>query len=68
MINRYKLVITGRNPDYFLKKIIKKKINIYDLEKSHKKIYIVVDDVGLDDIRSIKTSYKIQYFLCLVFL
>ena len=44
MINRYKLVITGRNPDYFLKKIIKKKINIYDLEKSHKKIYIVVDD------------------------
>lgn len=60
MINRYKLVITGRNPDYFLKKIIKKKINIYDLEKSHKKIYIVVDDVGLDDIRSIKTSYKIQ--------
>ena len=60
MINRYKLVIIGRNPDYFLKKIIKKKINIYDLEKSHKKIYIVVDDVGLDDIRSIKTSYKIQ--------
>lgn len=60
MINRYKLVITGRNPDYFLKKIIKKKINIYDLEKTHKKIYIVVDDVGLDDIRSIKTSYKIQ--------
>ncbi len=60
MINRYKLVITGRDPDYFLKKIIKKKINIYDLEKTHKKIYIVVDDVGLDDIRSIKTSYKIQ--------
>ncbi len=60
MINRYKLVITGRNPDYFLRKIIKKKINIYDLEKTHKKIYIVVDDVGLDDIRSIKTSYKIQ--------
>ncbi len=60
MINRYKLVITGRNPDYFLKKIIKKKINIYDLKKTHKKIYIVVDDIGLDDIRSIKTSYKIQ--------
>lgn len=60
MINRYKLAIIGRNPDYFLKQLIKKNINIYDLEKTHQKMYIVVDDEGLDNIRSIKTSYKIQ--------
>lgn len=60
MINRYKLAIIGRNPDYFLKQLIKKNINIYALEKTHQKMYIVVDDEGLDNIRSIKTSYKIQ--------
>ena len=33
-MNRYKLCIKGKNPDYFLKKIIDKNINIYDVSKN----------------------------------
>lgn len=60
MIRRYKLVISGRNPEYFLKKLIAKKVGIYDLKVEKGKLYIVVDSDGLDKIKGIKTSYKFK--------
>ena len=59
-MNRYKLCIKGKNPDYFLKKIIEKKINIYEVNKNSKELFIVVDSDGYDKICHIKTSYKIN--------
>lgn len=59
MNNRYKIVIRGKNVDYFLKEIIKKNIYIYEIiNKSKNELIIVVDLVGLREINDIKTSYK----------
>lgn len=60
MTNKYKLVIKGKNPDYFIKKLIREKVNIYDLEKKQNKVYIVVDDTSFSIIKKMKTSYNIQ--------
>ena len=59
-MNRYKLCIKGKNPDYFLKKIIDKNINIYDVSKNSRELFIEVDSDGYDKICNIKTSYKIS--------
>ena len=59
-MNRYKLCIKGKNPDYFLNKIIDKNINIYDVSKSSRELFIEVDSDGYDKICKIKTSYKIN--------
>lgn len=60
MINRVKIEITGKNPDYFLKEIIKKNINIYDLKKNYKTITIIIDYSDYLKILEIKTTYKIK--------
>ena len=59
-MDKYKLCIRGKNPDYFLRKIIDKKINIYEIEKGFKRLCIVVDDDGYKVIKKIKTSYDIE--------
>ncbi len=58
MNNRYRIVITGKRPDYFIRELIKKNVNIYDLVKEKNKLEIVVDRAGINKINSIKTSYK----------
>lgn len=60
MKSRYKLLIKGRNPNYFLDKIIRMNISIYDLEKKDNYIVIVVSEDGYQDINKLKTSYKIE--------
>ena len=60
MINRVKITITGKNPDYFLKELIKKNINIYDLNKNYKSITIIVDYSDYLKILELKTTYKIK--------
>ena len=62
-MDKYKLCIKGKNPDYFLRKLIDKKINIYEIEKDFKKLCIVVDDGGYKVIKKIKTSYSIMWSL-----
>lgn len=58
-MNKYEIIITGRNPNYFIKKLIIKKIFIYDLEIiDRRNIKIIVDEYGLGIISKIKTSYK----------
>lgn len=59
-MNKYKIKISGKNPNYFIKELIKRKINIYDLKTSSKEVYIVVDVEDYSKIRDIKTSYKIE--------
>lgn len=58
MNNRYRIVITGKRPDYFIRELIKRNVNIYDLVKEKNKLEIVVDIDGINKINSIKTSYK----------
>lgn len=59
-MSKYQLCITGKNPDYFLQKVIAAKINIYDLRKAYKVLYITVDETGYEKISKFKTSYKIE--------
>ena len=46
--------------NYFIKKLIRYNINIYDLVKDKQNIYVVVDEEGLALIKKIKTSYKVE--------
>ena len=59
-MNKYRLSIMGKNPDYFLRKVIDRGINIYDISKSSKCLIIEVDVSGYKKILDIKTSYQIE--------
>lgn len=58
MISKYKIIVKGKNPDYFINQLIKNNISIYDLKKEYKKITIVISEEGLSKLKKIKTSYK----------
>ncbi len=60
MNNRLKISITGKNPTYFLKEIIKRNINIYKVEKKYKELKVIIDSADLEKILKIKTTYKIK--------
>ena len=60
MTDKYKLLITGKNPDYFISKLIRNKILIYSLEKSNNKIKIIVNKKDYEKILKLKTSYNIK--------
>lgn len=58
MISKYKIVVEGKNPDYFINQLIRNNIFIYELEKEYKKLVIVISEDGLNKLKEIKTSYK----------
>ena len=60
MYSRLKIEILGNNPDYFLKKIITEKINIYHLEREFKRLILIIDYSDYQKIKDIKTTYKIN--------
>ncbi len=60
MISRFKLLIKGRNPSYFIDKLIRQNISIYDLEKRGREIALIVNSDDYEKIKKIKTSYKIE--------
>lgn len=60
MSSKYRISIRGKNPEYFVKKIIAKNINIYDFDKKAKEVTIVVDSGSYKKIKEIKTTYKIK--------
>lgn len=60
MINKVKIKITGKNPNYFLNEIIKRNINIYHLEKDNKNLIIIIDYKDYLKLLKIKTTYKIK--------
>lgn len=58
-MNKYRLCIRGKNPDYFLRKVIDRKVNIYDIKKNYNELFITVDVDGYKKIKKIKTSYDV---------
>ena len=60
MINRVKLKITGKNPNTFLKELIRLKIKLYDIEIKENNLYIIVNYEDYLIIKDIKTTYKIK--------
>lgn len=60
MINRIKIEITGKYTDYFFKELIRRKINIYDLVKSHNKLEIIIDYKDYKNVKKIKTTSKVK--------
>ncbi len=58
MISKYKIIVEGKNPDYFIKELIRHNIFIYDLKKEYKKLTIVISEDGLNKLKEFKTSYK----------
>lgn len=60
MINRIKIEITGKYTNYFFKELIRRKINIYDLVKSHNKLEIIIDYKDYKKIKKIKTTSKVK--------
>ena len=58
-MNKLRLRITGKNPNYFLEELINNKINIYDLKKDHHNLEVVINYNDYELIKEIKTTYKI---------
>ena len=60
MINKVKIKITGKNPNYFLNELIKRNINIYHLSKNYKELIVIISYEDYLKILKIKTTYKIK--------
>lgn len=59
-MNKFKILIQGKNPEYFLKKLINLNVNLYEVTINKNKLIILVDEVDYKKISKIKTSYDIQ--------
>lgn len=60
MINKYKLKISGKNTRYFLDELIKRKINIYEINKSKNELIIIIDENQFNEVLEIRTSLNID--------
>lgn len=60
MIDRIKIEVTGKYTNYFFKELIRRKINIYDLVKSHNKLEIIIDYKDYKKVKKIKTTSKVK--------
>ncbi len=60
MRNTYLIEIKGKRVKEFLLKLIKKKINIYDIKYYPKKIILLIDYPSYNEIKKIKTTYEIN--------
>lgn len=60
MTNRYRIKITGKDPKYFLRHLIVKKIKLYNIVEDHDGISLTVDEVDYAKILKMKTSYNIK--------
>ena len=60
MSNRLKIEIVGNNPDYFLKELIKYKVNYYYLKKYSKKLILILSYADYQKLIDIKTTYEIN--------
>lgn len=60
MNSKVKIEITGKTPMYFVKEIIRRKINIYFLNQTSKTIQIIIDEKDYKKIKELKTTYSIK--------
>lgn len=59
-MNKYRIKIVGKNPRFFLKKLILNKINLYDIREKDNNIYLTVNESDYKKILKLKTSYKVK--------
>lgn len=60
MTNKYRIKITGKDPKYFLRHLIVKKIKLYNIIEDHDGISLTVDEVDYAKILKMKASYNIK--------
>ena len=60
MINKYKLKISGKNTRYFLDELIKRKLKIYEINKSKNELIIIIDENQFNEVLEIRTSLNID--------
>ena len=60
MNNKLKIRISGKTKKNFLNEIIKRKINIYNLEEMYKQYENIIDKKEYDNLLNIKTTNKIK--------
>ena len=60
MNSKVKIKITGKNPKNFLKELIVKKINVYQVEQEEKSLIIIIEEKDYQELKKRKTIYKIQ--------
>ena len=60
MTNKYRIKITGKDPKYFLRHLIVKKIKLYNIIEDHDGISLTVDEVDYAKILKMRTSYNIK--------
>ena len=60
MISRVKIKVIGKNPNYFLEELLKRKINIYYLDKKSKELILVINYDSYLELLSFKTTYEIN--------
>ena len=59
-MNKYRIKIIGKNPRFFLKKLVLNKIDLYDIREKDNNIYLTVSESDYKKILKIKTSYKVK--------
>lgn len=64
MIDRYKLLITGRDVKYFLKKLIRDGVKLYGIDSDVKYLKVIVDKDDYLKIMDMKTTYNIEVIDC----
>lgn len=59
-MNKYRIKIIGKNPRFFLKKLVLNKIDLYDIREKDNNIYLTVSESDYKKILKLKTSYKVK--------
>ena len=60
MNNQIKLKVTGKNPNNYLKELIREKINLYNITINNNYLKIIINQKDYKKVIKIKTSYKIE--------
>lgn len=60
MNNQIKLKITGKNPNNYLKELIRENINLYNIVINNNYLEIIINKKDYEKVIKIKTSYKIE--------
>ena len=60
MNNQIKIKVTGKNPNNYLKELIREKINLYNININNNNLEIIINQNEYEKLKKIKTSYEIE--------
>lgn len=60
MNKRIKIYLKVNNPNYFIRELIEKKINLYNITKKERELELIIDEEKLEEISKIKTIKKLK--------